>query len=607
MISRDQQVGQYQQSPVETPIEEHLLIETLLPGEKAKAHRMQWDTNLQRTVKSSIVDTIYDRHPLTPAGVKYGRNFGVAGEVFRTQRNTASGRYEVLGECGLRRWGLVKEDESPNTITGYASPIDVDILKSAEPSCFGEASGVIVNCCYTSQPRKLKKDDRVLVHYHPDMKKWFLLYFAGQKNDAPPEIIRFLLTEDKDFNAAASAVRLDLTQQPVGGPITVIDTVGDWGNGKANVTEGWAVHLPDNQDPNLYEIIFMEGPARYIEFELTGYYAEKGFAFTDGKARAQIFRNGTADWGLTDNGLQLNLGAGAPSVDVYDEMGMYKRALVGARGLAVLDEQTPDDEVPQRGRYRVVVCQQMSPFFKAKVKEKMCGDKTQIEIDPETITDLLMSPFNQNPSPVLAAAVGFENIVFNEMGCAVKDGEHIDCRWSEGATQFKVKFADHFEVEVVLPGSPSPGQTGCVPPALQKLKIWTMRCENPEDYSFLELEEKAIITGFRKEATECAPEGGSGSGSGYINPGTCKVVADLERICVIKRTPVEGEEAPEPLDVVEGTPMEVTVATYFANGCEYSLMQWMYSLCAPCDGNVVKNWCGKKCPPASGSGSGSGS
>jgi hypothetical protein len=441
----------------------------------------------------------------------------------------------------------------------------------------------------------LRDDTWVWLFWHCEKNAWY----AVPKSTG--ELIRFRLKADKAFNVAAAAVRLDYDKNEVGPLITVIDTVGDW-SGAADICEGWAVHLDDNPNPDEYEIIFMDGAARWIEVSLTDYYADAlGFAFSGAgasrKARGTLLRAGEAYWGLTDNGIV----EGEPNADIYDEMRMFPRALPGSRCLAVLDERVPDAEFPVRGRYRAVICDQMSLLNKCELYEAMCSADGTGTVTAGTVETMMCAPFGMPPDVVLLNA--FANLIYNPYGSAGKAGDFALFAWNEDLELFEVLTVQHFEYTVLLAPDTPPGATGCQVPSIQKLKTPLMRCEDPTGAGLFDFEEKDIIVSFETVSTDCATGSGSGSGSGVVTPGSCSLVAKTEKICVLKRNAPEGEEQGE-IAVATMTPVEVEASTTFSVelGCEVSLTRFLYVLCW-CEGNLVENWCGDPC--ASGSGSGS--
>ena len=111
---------------------------------------------------------------------------------------------------------------------------------------------------------------------------------------------------------------------------------------------GLALDRPGTE--NQFDIVWMETPARSIEFQLT---QNMGYAGA-GQAMAAV----------TDYYLQgKNPGT---LVTVYDAQGNYPRALAGAKGKARWQDRVR--------RYEIVECNQMAIGLACKLSYKMCSE-----------------------------------------------------------------------------------------------------------------------------------------------------------------------------------------------------------------------------------------
>lgn len=181
---------------------------------------------------------------------------------------------------------------------------------------------------------------RGYARYFADSDRWEILPRGGESS-----VIRFELTTTKPLGGAAVARALtwDGSQYVPGDEdLAVLDSVGQW-SGDVGY-RGWATRRDDRpthtiglEDLPAYEVLWMEGLARWIEFALV----EAMGAALPGTSRGAAVEN---YWGGPP-------GAKPPSanVDVVDRQNLFSLATVGARGLAVLDEI--------QNEYVVVRCQ----------------------------------------------------------------------------------------------------------------------------------------------------------------------------------------------------------------------------------------------------------
>jgi|GEM_PF-4690982 len=132
------------------------------------------------------------------------------------------------------------------------------------------------------------------------------------------QITRFELTGTLVVDGSAAAETLDDTLTKTGTAITVHDTVGKWaGDIGYQGFAAWAA------DAGRWEILFLEGHARWIEFTLTS-------TFSGGSATASL----STFWGDAPNGKEPTIAS------VYDPLDKYSKLASGTKGHAVLNENS---------------------------------------------------------------------------------------------------------------------------------------------------------------------------------------------------------------------------------------------------------------------------
>jgi len=190
--------------------------------------------------------------------------------------------------------------------------------------------------------KHIEQGTRVIIVKIPGRRgrRWWILPIPEKL-----KVIRFQLTQNLAFDGVATAIGLDCALSGVD-HILVRDSIGKW-HGLAGF-QGWAVQLDDCAPtfPQTYEIIFLEAPARWVEFTLTS-------DMSGGQATATVDRF----WGLSPNG--VNPGG---TVAVYDRAGLFKRALSGGKGYAVYDER--HTSTAPLGRMVVLQCQTKAGFIR---------------------------------------------------------------------------------------------------------------------------------------------------------------------------------------------------------------------------------------------------
>tara|TARA_R110000803_G_scaffold210718_1_gene283374 strand:- start:8490 stop:11123 length:2634 start_codon:yes stop_codon:yes gene_type:complete len=163
-------------------------------------------------------------------------------------------------------------------------------------------------------------------------------------NTGSSALIRFETTGAKTFGSNVKGETVlwnGAAYAKDGVSIGLVDFLGVFGKVDiARPAQGWAVRMGDrplvtispDSDLDAYEIVFMEGPSRFIHFTLT----ENMGATTGGQSNAATVND---DYGNPGNGITPG-----STVHVYDPQGLYEgaswtTALTGAKGLAVYDEQ----------------------------------------------------------------------------------------------------------------------------------------------------------------------------------------------------------------------------------------------------------------------------
>lgn len=131
------------------------------PGGSATAKLVVYDTAGARwraSANPAIDFTIYDADK---DGKGSGRNFGLPGEWFQAELREDSGRWEIVGSWGLRRFGKVTESSGINA-NAYG---DVEIYTDS-----GTASGVEVNARHNwmAGTEKISNGKEVLIEWWPE-------------------------------------------------------------------------------------------------------------------------------------------------------------------------------------------------------------------------------------------------------------------------------------------------------------------------------------------------------------------------------------------------------------------------------------------------------
>lgn len=209
----------------EVPTIRFRLLETLHPGQRASGICVEWNDVTKCYVDTPLKQSIVDAHDKYPHGQEghacdtpYGQNFGLVGEVFKAKLSL-DGEYEIVGSQGLRRIGKAAEDIE----VGQSGPV-VIYHSHDSPSCTGSASTVTIPDACLKAGSKVKKDDWVALHYHPEFKKWFTLPLG----DTKPASIAFKMTTDRTREKKGGSLAIGYAQATITdavGPIP--DEIGD--------------------------------------------------------------------------------------------------------------------------------------------------------------------------------------------------------------------------------------------------------------------------------------------------------------------------------------------------------------------------------------------
>ncbi len=437
----------------------------------------------------------------------------------------------------------------------------------------------------------------------------------------PPklDIRRFELTSDLTFGGSADAVLLDCGLVATSG-IVVRDSIGEW-HGLAGY-QGWCVRLDDCPEtiPAVYEILFLEAPARWIEFTLTADMQSQS-------APASVVRY----WGTSPNGKSPG-----NTLTVYDRGNLFRRAKSGAKGFAVYDEkhtaasplgrwvvvqcetqagwicfdlQDDPKQVPEpsalvvsywgtqqdiqdpganvtvtfcndhfphamqhatgtaaldvvTGKYRVVTCDQQATACTGEPVDKFCPEDLTVPIASWDVATFW--PFGQRPEITTA---------LNLYGLAGHAGDQVWLAWSEAFDAWVIVQVSHHVVEVPI----DLRYNNC---RLEKyvLKTPLMYCELPEWKTAIQLVRQRYVEDIGKSITY-----GSGSGSGQGPVESCAISQTKSEVCVF----APGEQRATNV-ALEAVPREVVTLVYDDGDCVRYDTQVAFVIClgATDDGDV---------------------
>lgn len=398
--------------------------------------------------------------------------------------------------------------------------------------------------------RGFATDQKVWLHWHCDENAWYVF-------PIPTEMIRFELDQDKKLDESpAYAYRLDQNLARVGERIQVYDTVGQW-HGLIGY-QGWAQLMDDSGH---FEILFLEAPARFIEFKLL--YDLEGSA----QAQAEVLHY----WGAAPNGKDPG-----SIVTVYDRANLFPHALTGAHGYAIYDEFDNDGGV--LGKYIVIQSDQMSPLLNS-FTSNFCSDDPFAAI--LSYVPMMFSPFGQRPRDVTTA--------LNLMGCANESNEPAFLVWDEAVQLWIVEQGLHKPRYVVLQTTIE--QNGC---AIQirsvREQLAVMTCGQFDlKVSSLTMEEMDVMT---DRAIVHSP-GYTGPGSEGPTEGTCEVRTTRKRICALR-----DQSQTEFLDTYPLEPVLVMQDIYVDGICIGATVKVIYVECSD-QSDEVQPICGSTCESGS--------
>lgn len=408
----------------------------------------------------------------------------------------------------------------------------------------------------------LAEGTRVLVVRIPSRSKGWQYWILP----LPNTLVRFRLTAMLCQDSTAAATQLDCDGNPIGSPITVVDTVGKW-QGDVGF-EGWAVFTNDCQR---YEIVFLEGFARYIQFTLINGLG--GCESGASQAKANVLHY----WGDAPNGKDPT--GGTNKIDVYDRANLYSHALPGARGIAVLDEK--HTATGCFGRYVIIACDQMATWCTAELGAKLCVDDTYGNIS--SFDAATFEPFGQRPPDITGA--------INLYGLAGQVGDQVALFYSEIFCDWIIVQIQHKEVSLVVGGDLYDPGEGCHQLRLQTRKFAIPFCDTEtSNITVANLQSWDLVENVKFEPLD------TGSPSS-----DCKIVQEKRSVCLLQ-TP-SGRPLTE-TDVVIFQPLDVVTDVYSDetssdDGCLIKTSEIIYGLCIGDEALDETILCYTDCPTSS--------
>jgi hypothetical protein len=301
--------------------------------------------------------------------------------------------------------------------------------------------------------------------------KWAVMRLA----DVPQAIVHFQLQVDLVLGGSALASILIWD----GGdwvPSDATILVRDWykAPGMWQAYGGYKGLALKNACLDRYEIVWMETPARSIEFVLGG-------KMTGGQAPASV----------TNYYLQGK--SPGSSVTVYDAQGNYPRALAGAKGKARWNDRLR--------RYEIVECNQMAIALACTLGSDMCAGTSAGSISGHTV--LTFPPYGQTPDPLPGAARNYYHL-------AGRSGDWCLVLWDEDIQDWAIAQVAHHEIEVPIRYRYYDGYLQA-----KHRKIAVMYCEDETDWrNEIKLEESEFVDGVRFTGCDNGGTGGAGGGTG---------------------------------------------------------------------------------------------
>ena len=406
---------------------------------------------------------------------------GIAGPVADPQSQSDQFRNQITlvgvaptaAHCG--RFVILKDDLAPGfvgeAVIAGACIVQVIVPPGGDDLLF---ANILPNNT-TALQATVVGGARILWRESGEGLKWGVVRLA----DAPQAIVHFELTGDLELGGSAPAKILTWDGSDwVPGSATI--TVRDWHDepGMWQAYAGYKGLALRNACLDRYEVVWMETPARSIEFTLAT-------AMTGGEALASV----------TNYYLQGKAPNG--TVPVYDALGNYPRALVGAKGKARWNDR-------QR-RYEVVECDQMAIILSSFLAGDMCPSSSTGGLSGGSV--LTFPPYGQSPMPPPSQAL-------NRYHLAGRSGDACLVVWDQTASDWVIAQVAHHEIEVPLKYRFYDGYLQA-----KHRKIAVMYCADETDWrNEIKLEEAEVVDSVR--FTGCGPTSpGDAGGNGGTDAG----------------------------------------------------------------------------------------
>lgn len=231
----------------------------------------------------------------------------------------------------------------------------------------------------------------------------------------PEGLVRFELASDLILAGSATAWLLEWDGSSWVSSGTLI-LVADWYRipGMWQGYTGYRGFAAKHPKEPFYEVVWMETPARSIEFTLLGPLAAGSALATLQKSYLQ---------GKPPNA----------SVEVFDATGNYARALLGAQGKARWNDLLR--------RYEVIECNQMAIALSCLLAGDMCVSSATGSLTGGSV--MTFPPYGQPPNPAPSEAS-------NRYSLAGRSGDACLVLWDQAASQWVIAQVAHHEVELPL-------------------------------------------------------------------------------------------------------------------------------------------------------------
>ena len=235
-----------------------------------------------------------------------------------------------------------------------------------------------------------RQNDIVVAYYNTGDNKYYAIS-VWQGGGSSGEVIRFKLTSDLTLGGTASAVILasDGVGGLVDGSAIMVDDFynilpNDDGmfSGKVGF-QGIAVFYGDIASTIWYDIIWMEGKARWIDFTV---YTDPS---TEGDGPYNVTLNTYHSQGVKPADINTQ-------IPVHDQISIIKYSIVGAKGKAEYNDKLD--------RYDVVNVEQMVMFAKATLNATLC-DEAVGGVAVNAIIPVKDGDFHLDPAPAITTAI----------------------------------------------------------------------------------------------------------------------------------------------------------------------------------------------------------